>query len=56
VQAIREEASADSLPVLTVGNLDRLADLDYRQRCTERIMDIVLDLPRYLGTGRMFIP
>ncbi|MGD9892483.1 MAG: ACP S-malonyltransferase [Dehalococcoidia bacterium] len=56
LQTIREELNAASLPVLTIGNLDRLAERDYRQRCAECLVDIVLDLPIYLGTGRMFIP
>lgn len=53
---IREETTASSLPVLTVGNLDRLAEPPYRQRCAERLVEIVLDLHLYLGTGRIFIP
>jgi hypothetical protein len=53
---IQEETTTTSLPVLTVGNLDRLADSDYRERCAERLVDIVLDLDRYLGVGRVFIP
>jgi hypothetical protein len=53
---IREESTLMSLPVLTVGNLDRLGDIRYRRRCAARILDIVLDLPNYRGTGRIFIP
>lgn len=56
LQTIREELNAASLPVLTIGNLDQLSERDYRQRCAERLVDIVLDLPIYLGTGRIFIP
>jgi hypothetical protein len=56
LKTIHEESIATSLPVLTIGNLNRVRERDYRQRCVERLMDIVLDLPRYLGTGRMFIP
>jgi hypothetical protein len=53
---IREESTAASLPVLTVGNLDRINDSEYRRRCAERLVDIVLDLNRHLGVGRLCIP
>jgi hypothetical protein len=53
---MREESTSTSLPVLTVGNLRRLGEHDYRRRCAERLVEIVLDLDQYRGTGRMFIP
>jgi hypothetical protein len=53
---LREESTPASLPVITVGNLDRLTERAYRQRCAERLAEVVLDLHRYLGTGRIFIP
>ena len=31
-QVIREENTANSFPVLTIGNLDRLDEVDYRDR------------------------
>ena len=46
----------DSLPVLTIGCLDRMKENYYRVRCAERIAEIVLDLKNYIGTGRIFIP
>ncbi len=55
-QTIREENIATSLPVLTVGNVDRMKDKPYRSACAERILEIVLDLENYLGTARLFIP
>jgi hypothetical protein len=55
-QTIREETTLASLPVLTVGNLDRLAERDHRRRCAERLVEIVLDLERHLGRGRIYIP
>jgi hypothetical protein len=56
VRTMREESTLASLPVITVGSLDRLMQQDYRRRCAERLEEIVLDLHRYLGTGRIFIP
>ena len=53
---IREESTPTSLPVLTIGDLDRLAEPEYRRRCATRIVEIVLDLDTYMGAGRVFIP
>lgn len=55
-QTICEENSPGSLPVLTVGSLDRMKENHYRVRCAELIAEIVLDLRNYMGTGRIFIP
>ena len=47
----------DSLPVLTIGDLDRvLKDADYCERCAETIGIILLEPERYKGTPRLFIP
>ncbi len=43
-QTIREENNLDSLPVLTIGCLDRMKENHYRVRCAERIAEIVLDM------------
>ena len=53
---IREESTPSSLPVLTIGSLDRLVEREYRRRCATRLVEIVLDLDTYLGVGRIFIP
>lgn len=55
-RTMSEETTRTSLPVLTVGDPDRIVEREYRVRCAERIVDIVLDLGRYLGVGRIFIP
>jgi hypothetical protein len=54
-RTLREENSADSLPVVTVANKNRLYETGYRENCIYGLMDIVLELNRYLGTGRQFI-
>jgi hypothetical protein len=56
VRTMREGSTLASLPVITVGSLDRLMQQDHRRRCAERLAEIVLDLYRYLGTNRIFIP
>jgi hypothetical protein len=55
-QTIREENTSSALPVLTIGNVGRLDEREYRERCARRLVEIVLDLEYYLGVGRVFIP
>ena len=55
-QTIREENAAASLPVLTIGNVKRMIEKAYRERCAARLIEIALDLESYWGTGRIFIP
>ncbi len=53
---MREEAVADSLPVVTIGDRARLDQHDYREQCVSRLVEIVVDLDHYLGYHRLFIP
>jgi len=55
-QAIREETSPTSLPVITIANVSRIDERTYRERCGSRLVEIVMDLDNYLGTGRVFVP
>ena len=56
-QVMREENTSESLPVITVSNADRLLnDSEYRGRCIESLIEIVLDIDTYLGARRIFIP
>lgn len=55
-QTIRDESTAESLPVITVSSRRRLENRDYRQRCAERIVEIVIELERYRGASRIYIP
>jgi predicted nuclease of predicted toxin-antitoxin system len=55
-RTIREENRLNSLPVLTIGNIERLADLAYRERCADVLVEISLDLENHLGRGRIYIP
>lgn len=56
-QVMREENTPISLPVITIGNIDRLlVDLDYRDRCVNRLVSIIFDLEDYRGARRIFIP
>lgn len=55
-QTIREENTATSLPVLTIGRTDRMIEPAYRQVCAARLLEIVLYPEDYVGAGRVFIP
>ncbi len=55
-QTIRDENSATALPVITVGDADRLVERTYREDCADRLLEIVLYTENYLGTGRQYIP
>ncbi len=55
-QTIREENTITSLPVLTIGNVRRMPEKAYRERCSDRLIEILMDLEIFLGTGRIFIP
>jgi hypothetical protein len=54
---MREEIPTTSLPVITIGNADRLLnDPEYRERCATRLVEIVLDIDDYRGVSQLFIP
>lgn len=55
-QIIREENQPDSFPVVTIGDLNRLDEFDYREQCVDRLIEITLDIENYRGVGRVFIP
>ena len=55
-QTIWDENQPTSLPVVTIGVLDRLEERDYREQCAERLVEIVLSIENYLGVGRIYIP
>jgi SMC interacting uncharacterized protein involved in chromosome segregation len=54
---IRAETTARSPPVFTVADPDRiLRDREYARRTAERLFDYLVEIERYRGTGRLFIP
>ncbi len=54
---MREENTPTSLPVVTIDNIDRLmVEPEYRERCVDRLVDIVIDIEDYQGARRIFIP
>ncbi|NCC36524.1 MAG: ACP S-malonyltransferase [Chloroflexia bacterium] len=55
-QTIRDENTERSLPVLTIGRVDRMTERTYREACAARLLDIILYPEDHVGTGRLFIP
>lgn len=55
-QVIREECLPTSLPVITLANVDRIVEREYREECVDRLIEIALYLDNYLGVSRLFIP
>ncbi len=56
-QVLREENRIDSFPVITIGDPDRfLEDRVYRNRCVDRILEILVDTENFMGVGRLFAP
>jgi hypothetical protein len=56
-QTLLDEQFPMSPPVLTMGNAERLrADSSYRHACAERVVEILIDLDRYVGLSRLYIP
>lgn len=55
-QTLREEGTLTSLPILTIGNVNRIVEREYRERCSTRLAEILSELEKYLGTSRLFIP
>jgi hypothetical protein len=56
-QTIRDHAGADSLPVVTIGDPQRLVrDRAYASECAMRLLDLLERIETLRGTGRLFIP
>ena len=56
-KVLREENKSNSLPVITIGNADRVLDeRAYRDKCVDLLLEIVIDIENYMGVGRLFIP
>jgi hypothetical protein len=54
---IRTQNQPDSLPVLTLGDGDRvMQSRDYAGRVVARMLEILLEINNYRGTGRLYLP
>lgn len=55
-ETIRAENIVSSFPVITIGNVDKINERIYRERCAARLIDVVIDLENSMGIGRLYIP
>ncbi len=56
-ETIRRHNTPLSLPVFTLANADRvLQDRDYLDRVAESLMEYLVDIDNYRGTGRLYLP
>ncbi len=55
-QVLREECLPTSLPVVTIANVDRIVEREYREQCVDRLIEIALYIENYLGVSRLFFP
>jgi hypothetical protein len=55
-RTLREENTPLALPIITLSNPERMEEKNYREACAIRIVEIVLGLEAYRGTGRLYIP
>jgi hypothetical protein len=54
---IRNENQPDSLPVITIGDADRvLRDRVYAEQVAERLLDYLMRIDEVRGTGRVYVP
>ncbi len=56
-QTIQNQAKADSLPVVTIGDPQRVVrDQSYARECAVSLLDLLDRIETLRGTGRLFIP
>jgi hypothetical protein len=54
---IRLHNTLESLPVFTIGNLNRFrSDKTYAEDVVERLYEYLLDIDRVRGAGRLYLP
>ena len=55
--AIRQYSKLQSLPVMTIADMDRLLnDRTYLAAAVERLLEFLLEMDRHVGSGRLYIP
>jgi hypothetical protein len=55
-ETIRRLNQADSLPVITISNPRHVAYREYAERAAVRLLDYLMELNKYRGAGRLYIP
>jgi hypothetical protein len=52
---LEEEITIGVTKFLTIANVDRIDEKDYREHCAEWLLEVAMDLENFRGTGRLFI-
>jgi hypothetical protein len=55
-QTLRDENTFSAMPVITISNAVRIVERVYRERCVEKLLEILLYLENHLGAARIYIP
>ncbi len=56
-EAIRTRNTLGSLPVITLAKPGRFrVDNDYAERAAVQLLEYLIDLDKYLGAGRLYVP
>lgn len=53
---IRRLNQDDSLPVITISKPQQMAHRSYAERAAVRLLEHLLELDNYRGTGRLYVP
>ena len=54
---IRSRNTPDSLPVLTLANVERIRrDRQYAAEVSDRLLDYLFSIEEFVGAGRLFLP
>ncbi len=53
-QVMREKNNPASLPIITIANLTRFDERDYREECIERLIEVSMYVDNYLGSRSVF--
>jgi hypothetical protein len=54
---IQNESAPDSLPVVTIANVNRvLRDRSYAEDVAERLLDYLMRIDDFRGAGRIYVP
>ena len=54
---IQSRNTPDSLPVLTLANVERIRrDRQYAAEVSDRLLDYLFSIEEFLGAGRLFLP
>ncbi|WP_026796069.1 MULTISPECIES: DUF5615 family PIN-like protein [Planktothrix] len=55
-QVMRDHNSLSSFPIVTIGDISRIDETEYREQCVDRLVEIAINIDNYMGVGRLFIP